>query len=168
MPRALGLIVTTAALTCLGCPSPDPLPQEAEYCSAEQPGDTSMLPSRSVEVGLMQANDMFRPYEDGELLEVVSGFQGATMITPYVELPAQDADSDGPCWWLQIDYISGGDEETGNRSGIVFERVGDVLRAGPLFEQPDYFYGSTVTMRVTVVGDDFVAVDEVEVELPDY
>ncbi len=168
MLRALGLlVVVTASSLCLGCPSPEPGPSEAEDCYALAPDDTSMLPSRTVELGLVQPNDMFRPYEDGELLELVGGFQGAEMITPYIELPALDSDGEAPCWWVKIDYHNDEYESVGNRGGYVFERRGDAMRVGPLFEQPYDFFGSTVTMRVTVVGDDFVAVDEVEVEIPD-
>jgi hypothetical protein len=42
------------------------------------------------------------------------------------------------------------------------------MRANPLFENPASFYGNDVLMGLAVVGDDFVATDEVMVALPNY
>lgn len=152
----------------LGCPNSEPELEEAEYCSSSQPGDTSNLPERSIEVGVLDGSS-FAPYVDDQQVETVLGFQGTTMFTPYVELPALDSDGDEGCWWIQIEYFNEVDdyvEAGGSRGGYVFERVDDVMRAGPFFEPADGFYGQTMRMRVTVVGDDFVAVDEVRIAFP--
>ncbi len=172
MPRAPGLLALVAATPlCLGCPwlfpEPEPSTAPAQDCYREPPGDTSTLAPRSVELGRL-AGDAFAPYEDGELVELVVGFQGAAMITPYLELPAQAGDGERACWWVEIDYLDGNYAVAGSRSGFVFEPVGDRMRAGPLFELPEELYGRTVAVTATVVGDDFIAVDEVVVELGDY
>ena len=167
MPRALGLLLVAATSTCLGCPIPERRPEPAEDCYVEPPGDTSALAQRSVEIGVL-SGDEFRPFEDNDEPEIVQGFQGASMMTPYIELPALDADGDEACWWVQIDYMNADTLGNGHRGGLVFERVGDVMRAGPVFEQSAWLSGSSMRMTVTIVGEDFVAVDEVTLRFPDF
>jgi hypothetical protein len=145
-----------------GC-APDPGPEPAEDCFIADPADLSGLPERAVELGVI-AGDSFQAYEDGEAVEMVTGFQGFSMFTPYVELPLADGDEDAPCWWVRLEIVHEDYEDVLHQGGLVFERVGEVMRAGPIFASP--FDRGQVQLRLTVVGDEFVAVDQVEVTIP--
>ncbi|KIG12182.1 hypothetical protein DB30_01865 [Enhygromyxa salina] len=148
-------------LTALACAEPELEP--AEDCSTEPPTDTSMLAQRSVRIGHLDGAT-FVPWVDGQEVQSIIGFQGSSMITPYIDLPTEAGDVDGACWWVEIEYLSPIDNLPGGQTGLVFSQEGESMRAGPLFEQPDTsYYGKPVTVRVTVASRDFVAVDEVEI-----
>lgn len=167
--RLASLVIPLAALTCIGCPR-DPEPEEADYCSMDMVSDTSMLPTRELQVGLV-VDGVFTAWSDGQEVELVFGFQGFPMITPWFELPVEPGDQDSACFHVFYEYLdANGDPfyEGGKFSaGLVFERVGDVMRSGPLFDISDDGVGDTVSLRTIVSTPDFVAVEEVSIVLID-
>jgi hypothetical protein len=165
MRLALAVTPLAVALLCTGCPR-EPELVEADYCNAQMPGDTSMLPQRELQLGEL-VDGTFTPWSDGEHVNLVFGFQGFPMITPWFELPVEADDVDGACWHLLYQRLdANGDVDPSYQDGkynggLEFDLVGDIMRAGPLFDITDEGVGQTVGLRATVSSPSFVATRDV-------
>jgi hypothetical protein len=170
MRFAVAVVPLVAVLLGSGCPEPEPELEPAPDCSAQTPGDTSMLPQRELQIG-ENVDGTFTPWADGQQVMAVYGFQGFPMVTPWFELPAEASDADGDCWHVLYQHLDADgnvveDEGEGTYSyGLVFSRVGDVMRTGPLFDPSYSGDGATLRLRATVSTPKFVAVDEVSIVL---
>lgn len=156
-----------AAVACSACRAPAPELEPATDCSNVDPGDPDTLPSRVVALGQLDDSEGFVPWSDGEQLELVIGPQGAAMLVPWVELPVEDGDGDEACWLVTLEHIDGqGQVDRGHRNALVFERVEDAMRTGPVFDPVDEAdWGQAVRVRVIVTSESFSAVHELDVEL---
>lgn len=167
----LRLFAPIGVILLIGLPAKcndDPDPEPGQDCSAATPGDTSMLPERIAELGSID-NDTFHAYATGETIPLVFGLQGFAMITSSIALPADVADVDDSCWHVELRHIGNDYEDIGYSSGMLFSRVGDMMRAGPIFDVSGADYaGQAITMEITVATADWVAVDTVDVQIEDY
>ena len=164
MRAALAVTPLAAVLLCTACPR-EPELVEADYCEAQMPADTSMLPQRELKLGEL-VDGSFVPWADGQEVEFVYGVQGFPMLIPWFELPAEAADTDSACWHLLYEHIdaNGNSEYANYDAGLVFMRGGDVMRSdGPLFDIAPG--GPTLSLRATVSSPDFVAVSEISIVL---
>lgn len=102
------------------------------------------------------AGDAFVPYvADGDV-ELVSGGQGAFMISPVVRAPADGVER--TCWDLRIvNRVEGGSFDLPELSGsYVFTRRGDFVYTDPLFDLLAYGRDEVadrqLTLELTVTG----------------
>jgi hypothetical protein len=111
--------------------------------------------------------DTFTEWVEGETVAITLGSQGFSMITPWVQLPTM-GDASQECWHVKLEHLGaaeGSDEIGGFESGMVFSDAGGQMRAGPLFDVLEDDDGGPLSLRVTVTGPGFVAIDEVDVIL---
>lgn len=156
------LTCAMAGILVLGCgPGPEPqpeIPAQASFCGAvtgAEPTET-----RKVELGHGPASD-FEPYSHGEEINVVTGGQGATMITPFVRVEKKAADGPEACFRVRL---AEGDLEFSSEWNIQFqEEGGSLVSDGALY----FITYSTedVELILTVEGDGFSATSSVNVVL---
>ena len=128
----------------------------------QPPSDTSDWPQRELQVGSVDDAGVFTPWSDGDTLVLELGFQGAYMLTPFFEVEAEAEDGEEACWFVRV---STGDPERPvvtesgvYPAGLLFERHGERMRAGPLFHVTDEsLMGSEERMDIAVFGPDFEA-----------
>ena len=167
---SLALIVLFARLGAdggQGCgPKEDVFEDDpAADCSLDMP-DTEGLPTRTMEIGEPDADGNFVAWTEGQDVALVTGFQGASMITPYVELPAMADDATSECWYVRLQHLDEADEPTRDFSmGLVFDQTDTGMRTGPIFDIPEETYGDSIRVRITVSSDSFVAEDTVDIVL---
>lgn len=142
----------------------------AEDCVATGlPMSVDGLESRDLDIGDSDGRSGFRAWQDGEAVDIIVGFQGSEMITPHLRVAGVDAETDRPCWNVELRHLDTSGESLGEwtyRSSLVFNREGLHHRAGPIFD--DLYTegaGSSLRLAVSVIGPDFAAQTEVDVEL---
>lgn len=162
------MIPVIAVFVFSGCPEPEFEP--AADCTTQIPGDIGVLPQRELHLGEL-VDGVFTPWTEGQQVSVVYGFQGSPMLTPWFELPANANDEDRECWHLLYQHLDANGEhdpshEAGkDQRGLVFSLDGEVMQAGPLFDIVDAGDGETVRLRATLIGSDFVAIEELSIVL---
>ena len=172
-PAALVAAACTLTLACVTSSEREP----GEDCSVASPANIDELPQRELTIGEAVTGSVdgvsFVPWLEGDMVTYVWGPQGLPMITPWLELPVAPGESaqEEACWHVTLEHLDqDGQPSTelaeGYVGGLVFERVDGAMRAGPIWDvlsspQPTL----PLATRATVVGPDFVAQAEVEIEL---
>lgn len=166
---ALTVLLIARATPDEGCsPGSDPEVFEddpAADCALDMP-DTEGLPTRTMEIGELDADGNFVAWTEGQDVALVTGFQGASMITPWVELPAMADDATSECWFVHLQHLDEADESTLDLStGLRFQLTDGGMLTGPIFDIPEETFGDSVRVRITVSSESFVAVDTVDIVL---
>ncbi|MBK8251627.1 MAG: hypothetical protein IPK82_03035 [Polyangiaceae bacterium] len=91
-------------------------PEEVEYCSSGVTEEAKPN-ARSVALGTGDGGG-FKAYQNGDKVDMVTGGQGLSMITPTIQVEGKDSDSDSPCLLVQL-TIEGENEGSGGFGGAL-------------------------------------------------
>jgi hypothetical protein len=153
-------LVSSVAGVLVGCgplgPGDD-IPDQASYCAIDFEED--FPETREVELGFGPASE-FRPYQEGEEIETITGGQGATMITPVVRVAMGAADELEPCFKVRV----GQGLEFSSEWNIQFYQEGGSLFSDGALYFLTYTTGET-PLDVTVQGKGFSGTKSVNVVL---
>jgi len=162
-PRRAVLAASLLSVSLASCPAPATEDEPGEDCFMHQPPtDTSGWPTRELVIGSVDGSGELQPWVEGQTLALELGFQGAYMLTPSFEVEAHDGDDDEACWFVRV-TVGAPDRPIETDSGVypgglVFERGGERMRAGPLFHVVDgSLAGTEQRIDVAVFGPDFEA-----------
>lgn len=133
-----------------------PNPREFDGVGQQSPGAVALGEDDGV---------IFKPYVDGQAVELVLGFQGGTMIVPSIELALLPDDPDSICLDVTATHtIDGGAKVSAGFSGTFqFKRRGGAAYSEPIFDLLTYsqeLTGRTLTLALSVDENGVTVTDE--------
>jgi len=151
------------AVAACSPPPPDDSPfgevdtGDAARCVYEDE-NTDQAPVRQVSIGHGEA-EQFAAYQDGELIELILGFQGGYMLTPVVRVEAFASDPAQVCWMTHIsnDMDIEGELAPGVKTPLQMTKYGDAFYSGAVFNLLGFDHsamtGNTLTLGCKVSGE---------------
>lgn len=155
---ALPLLVTSALAGCGPSVTGPEIPDQAAYCSISFEED--FPETREVDLGVLSESG-FQPYQEGDEIALISGGQGATMITPVVRVAKGAGDDAAPCFRVLVEESAG---EFTSEFNVEFREEGDHLFSDGALYFITYSEGD-VGLSLTVEGKGFSGTKSVNVTL---
>jgi hypothetical protein len=171
-PLLIAVVLTGALVGCgpeALAPSSLATTGEPARCVAEVSGEGTEEP-RALAVGTGSAPS-FHAYEEGEVVDLIKGYQGGYMITPSMRVDAAGDMRDEACFQVRIENAleEGGDVVPGLKSYVLFERSGEAFYIESLYDllamDAEILREKTLLLKATVRGDGFLGESEARIHL---